>query len=449
MIALRSALLAAVLAGTAGPAAGQNAAPPIEYQTFTLENGLRFIVHEDRSTPIVAVNVWYDVGSAHEPPGRSGFAHLFEHMLFQETERLESGDFQEYILSAGGTYNGTTNEDRTAYFETLPANRLNLAFWLEAERMAQLRVTKGNFEREREVVKEERRLRIDNQPYGEAILTLDTLVADWEPYNHTVIGSMEDLNAATAADVLEFYKRFYVPNNATVVVSGDVTLDQVKQMAQESFGAIPRGLETEMLPAMPSTPRTGGERRVTLEDKLANTPAYLAGFNIPPHRHGDTYPLQLLSNIFSAGESSRLHQRLVKEERAALVVFSSLDSRVGPGLFFFAALPNQGIGIERIEELVNEELEKLKTEGVTARELQKAKNQLRSDQVMGRQTVFAKSQSLHHYRLYHADLSEINSDLDRYLAVTLDDIRRVARAYLAPANRTVVIVVPPAKTATE
>lgn len=421
---------------------GQQEVPPIEYETFTLDNGLQVIVHEDHSTPIVAVNIWYDVGSAHEEEGRSGFAHLFEHMLFQETENLEPGQFKKYVLEAGGTYNGTTNNDRTAYFETLPSNRLNLALWLEAERMARLTVTPENFDREREVVKEERRLRIDNQPYGEAQLTIDTLVADWPPYDHTVIGSMVDLNAATADDVREFYQRYYVPNNAALVISGDVTANEARELVEEYFGDIPAGPEMEPLPDLPNVPRSDGERRIVLEDELANTPAYLAGFNIPPHDHPDAYPLQLLSSIFSEGESSRLHRRLVKEEQAAAIVFSSLDSRYGPGMFFFAALPNQDVDVERIESLVVEEMEKLKSEGVGERELQKAKNQLRANQIGSRQTVFAKSMQLHHYRLYHDDVADINTDIERYMEVTSDDIRRVADKYLVPENRSVVIVVP-------
>jgi predicted Zn-dependent peptidase len=374
-------------------------------------------------------------------------------MLSQETDNLEQGELRRLVTAAGGSRNATTNEDRTAYYETLPSNRVNLAIWLHGERMARLIVDTENFEREREVVKEERRLRIENQPYMIGVETLDTLVADWLPYNHTVIGSMDDLNSATAQDALEFYEHYYVPNNATMVVAGDVTVEQVRDLVEEYLGDIPRGADPEPLPDFTSTPRTDGERRVVVEDRLANTPAFLAGFNIPPHNEADSYALQLLSSIFSQGESSRLHQRLVKEEKAALVVFSQMDSRVGPGMFFFAALPNQGVDIEAIEELIDDELEKLKSEGVTERELQKAKNQLRANQISGRQSVFSKAGSLHHYRLYHGDTAEINTDLERYMAVTVDDIRRVAREFLSAANRTVVIVVPegaekPAKAAT-
>jgi len=434
---------ALVLGLVSAPAAAQRtAAPRVPFDTFTLANGLRVIVHEDRSTPIVAVNVWYDVGSAHEPPGRSGFAHLFEHMLFQETENLEKGEFDRLLDEAGGQNNGTTNQDRTAYFEWLPSNRVNLALWLEAERMARLRVTPENFAREREVVKEERRLRVDNQPYGVAFLTLDTLASHWPPYRHTVIGSMDDLNAATADDVLDFYRRYYVPNNATVVVAGAVSTAQVRALAEEYFGAIPRGPEKPPLPPIPPTPRTDGERRATLEDRLANTPLFLAAFNIPPHRHPDTRALDLLAAILSRGQSSRLFQRLVKDERAALNVFVYLDSRVGPGLLVVQAIPNQGVELARIEALVWEELEKVKTGGVTARELEKAKNQIRASQILGRQTVFGKSQAFHHYRLYHGATAEIDTDLDHYAAVTAEEIQRVARTYLVPANRTVLHVRP-------
>ncbi len=435
------------------PAIAQEGAPPIEVETFTLENGITFVVHEDHSTPIVAVNIWYDVGSANEKPGRSGFAHLFEHMLFQETENQAKGDFHKYIEEAGGTLNGTTNQDRTAYFETLPSNRLNLALWLEADRLANLVVTAENFEREREVVKEERRMRIDNQPYQNGVLTLDTLIADWPPYNHTVIGSMDDLDAATAEDVMEFFHQYYVPNNATVIVAGDVTVKQVRALADEYFGDIPRGAEPEALPEFTRPPRSDGERRVTVEDGLANTPAFLSGFNIPPHADDDTYVLELLSSVFVEGESSRLHQRLVKDEEAALVVFAFLDSRVGPGGFWFGAIPNQGVDVERMETLIDEELEKLRTEGVSERELQKAKNQRRAGMIMNRQTVFSKAQELQHYRLYHGDMGAINSDLGRYMSVTREDIIRVAQKYLVPVNRSVVIIVPaeekePAKAAT-
>ncbi|MFW6205713.1 MAG: M16 family metallopeptidase, partial [Gemmatimonadota bacterium] len=279
---MRARSLAAGLLGLflAGATTAQDA-PPIAYETFTLDNGLQFIVHEDHSAPIVHVEIWYDVGSAHEPPGRSGFAHLFEHMMFIDTENLEQGEFDSYINRAGGTLNGTTDKDRTAYYETVPSNHINVVLWLEADRMSNLVIDEANFRREREVVKEERRLRVDNQPYGEAIMTIDTLGQDWEPYRHTVIGSMDDLDAATADDARQFYDRFYVPNNAAVAVAGDVTVAQVRALAEEYFGGIPRGPERVTLPPVPPVPRTDDERRVTLEDDQATLPLFLSAYSIP------------------------------------------------------------------------------------------------------------------------------------------------------------------------
>jgi predicted Zn-dependent peptidase len=266
---------------------------------------------------------------------------------------------------------------------------------------------------------------------------------DWVPYKHSVIGSMADLDAATTDDVRAFYREYYVPNNATIAVAGDVTVAEVRKLAEEYFGAIPRGPEIAPLPPPTATPRSDGERRRTMEDKLATLPLVAQAYNIPPHEHRDTYALQLLASIFSTGESSRLNQRLVKEEKAALMVQSGLNSRYGPGAFLFYALPNQGVEVGRLEALIDEEIEKLKTDGVTERELQKAKNQFRMGQIRQRQTAYGKSEALQHNRRYHGDPGAINTDLDHYMAVTVADIRAVAQKYLVPANRTVITVLPP------
>lgn len=423
-------------------------APKTNYQTFMLENGLQFIVHEDHSTPIVAVNVYYDVGSAHEEDGRSGFAHLFEHMLFQETENLDKGDFDKYLSSAGANVNGTTNTDRTFYFEVVPSNRINLALWLEAERMARLKVTAENFAREREVVKEERRMRIDNAPYGNGFLMLDTLHTDYKPYRHTVIGTMTDLDAATAEDVLSFYKRYYVPNNATITLAGDITLEQAKKYAQEYFGALKKGADVAPLPPAAAAPRTDGERRQVLEDKLASVPLLFAAYNVPQHDDADTYALQLLSSLLGQGESSRLNQALVKDAKVANFASAFVSSRLRGGYLGFQAQPTQGNDVAKLESLLWEQVEKIRSEGVSAEELAKAKRRFLAGAIMGRQTVMAKADALQHARFMHNDLSTVDTDLDNYSAVTAEDIRRVAQKYLVPANRTVVTVVPPQKAAT-
>lgn len=421
--------------------ASAQSTPPIDFETFTLDNGLQFIVHEDHSVPIVHVEVWYDVGSANEPPGRSGFAHLFEHMMFINTTHLEQGDFDRYINRAGGSLNGTTNKDRTAYFETVPSNYVNVALWLEADRMQNLVVNEENFQREREVVKEERRLRVDNQPYGEALMTIDTLSQDWAPYRHTVIGSMDDLNAATAADARAFYERFYVPNNAAIAVAGDVTVDQVRALAEEYFGYMERGPAMAALPPMPTTPRTDGERRATLEDEKATLPLYLSSYSIPAEGATDLPALELMGRILMTGESSRMNQRLVKEERAALQVFGGAGAGMGPGSMDVYVVPNAGVDVSRIEELVWDELDRIRTEGVTERELRKAQNQTRAGMIFSRQRVTSKATMLQSFRR-RGDISEINRAIDEYMAVTVEDIQRVAETYLTPENRTVVIAVP-------
>jgi zinc protease len=446
MTALRILALAAVAAMPV--AAFAQTAPPTNYQTFQLENGLKFIVHEDHSTPIVAVNVYYDVGSAHEEVGRSGFAHLFEHMLFQETENLKKGDFDTYLSGAGANVNGTTNTDRTLYFEVVPSNRVNLALWLEAERMARLKVTAENFTREREVVKEERRMRIDNAPYGNGFLMLDTLHTDYKPYRHTVIGTMDDLNAATAEDVISFYKKYYVPNNATITLAGDITVDQAKKLAQEYFGSLKKGADIASLPAAVAAPRTDGERRQTLEDKLAQVPLLFAAYNVPEHKEDDTYALQLLASVLGGGESSRLNQALVKEAKTANFAGSFLSSRLRGGYLMVQAQPTQGNDVATVEKQVYEQIDKIRNEGVAPQELARAKRQFLAGAIMGRQTVMSKAEALQHARLMHGDIESVNTDLDKYNAVTADDIRRVAQKYLTPANRTVVTVVPQRKATT-
>jgi predicted Zn-dependent peptidase len=429
-------------------AVAQQAAPPVKFETFTLPNGLRVIVHEDHSTPVVAVDVWYDVGSANEADKRSGFAHLFEHLLFQETQNLKKGDFDTYLEGAGASLNGTTNNDRTMYYEVVPSNRVNLALWLEAERMARLKVGEDNFKREREVVKEERRMRVDNAPYMNGFLTLDTLHTDYKPYRHTVIGSMDDLNAATVADVTAFYKQYYVPNNATLVLAGDITVDQAKKFVGEYFTDIAKGGAIPAMPVPTATPRTDGERRVKVEDKLASVPLLFAGFTVPPHADDDVYALQLLANILGRGESSRLNQSLVKEAKVANFVGMSMDSRSKGGDLVVQAQPTQGHDVDKLESLVWAEIDKVKTAGVTPEELAKAKRQWVALQIMQRQTVLNKAEALQHARFMHGNLDAINGDIDKFKAVTADDIRRVAQKYLNPANRTVVTVVPVQKAAT-
>ncbi len=414
----------------------------IPWEMHTLPNGLRVIVSEDHSVPVVAVDVWYHVGSANEELGRSGFAHLFEHMMFQGSKNVGKTEHFQYISRAGGRMNGSTTQDRTNYWEVLPANRLNLGLWLEADRMRSLVITKEKFENQRETVKEERRQRVDNEPYGAAFLASDTLYYDGWPYGHTVIGRMDDLNAATVEDVQKFFDRYYCPANAVLVICGDVKPKHALELAEKYFGDIPGGRPSR--PVKFDEKFHKGERRQVVDSPKANVPAVFMSYLIPPHTSDDTYALQVLNNILTQGESSRMHRRLVKDEEAAFAVFGFLDSRIGPGLLRVIAAANAGTPIEKCEQLIDEEIERIQNEGVTPEELEKAKNAFRTGFVESRQTVLNKAEALQHYMRFHGNLDLVNREIERYQAVTAEDVQRVAREYLTRDNRAVVVARPPA-----
>jgi zinc protease len=424
--------------------AGQTAA--IAYESFTLPNGLRVIYSEDHTTPIVSVDIWYDVGSRDERPGRSGFAHLFEHLMFEGSAHAPKGLHSHLIESAGGEDNASTAEDRTNYFATVPSNYLNVVLWLEADRMRSLTITDETFHNQRETVKEERRLRVDNQPYGVAFtdgMTWPFDSATCFPYAHTVIGSMVDLNTATLDDVRTFFDTYYAPNTATLVVTGDFRPLELRRLVNQYFGTVPRH------PAPPPVQcrygfHPGLERR-TLIDPHANLPAVLRYYRIPPHPDPDTPALGLLTVILGDGESSRLNVTVVRRDEAALgtqVSMNPYDARLGPGILLALAVANQGVGAMRLDSLLGRALDSLRTTPVTPQELQKAKTIFRAGFLRDRETTAGRAEALHHYDRFHATLGEINTDLDRYLAVTADDIQRVAAKYLDPANLVDVIVQP-------
>lgn len=417
--------------------------PAIPLDTFSLANGLRVIVSEDHSTPVVAVEMWYRVGSAREPEGRSGFAHFFEHMAFEDTEHMAEGEFARLIHRAGGVYNGATDTDRTAFSEVLPSNRVNLALWSHAERMARLRISADDFETQRRVVQEERRLRVDNQPYAGSQLSVDTVAfRDYLPYRHPVIGSMADLEAASVDDAREFYGRFYSPNNAVLAVVGDVSTADVRKMVETYFGDIPRGVELPPLPPAPEAPRVDGERRRIEPAPLAQVPLVWMAYNVPPADHVDHYALTLVSQVLSVGESSRLRRRLITESGAALDVTAQVDRRRGPGIFLIGGVPNQGRDVAEVERLITEEIERIAVEGVTPAELAAARNQVYTGAVTQRLTVQGKAQLLQTYALYSDSAFRVNEDLRRFDDVTPDDVRRVTARYLVDSNRTVVIAQP-------
>lgn len=431
----------------ASPCAAQQVmqAGNIPIETYRLPNGLRVVLSQDRSVPVVAVDVWYDVGSRNERPGRSGFAHLFEHMMFQGSQNVGKTEHLQLVQRAGGSMNGSTTEDRTNYFETLPSNRLNLGLWLEADRMRSLAITPENLENQREVVKEERRLRIDNQPYGSSFLASSYEVPYAEScyaYDHSVIGSMDDLNAAQINDVQDFFGTYYAPNNATLTVVGDFDQAAATAMIEEYFGGIPSGPPAPAVECQ--NPFSHLPVRETIQDSNASVPAWFASYGMPSVESNDIYALTLLGNILGSGESSRLYQRLVKTEKVAAAVSAGTDVRRGPGLFTVFGIPVQGIGVDRIQTLVDEEIARVRERGVTADELVKAKNSYRARTVLSRQTALGKAEELQFAKHFYGDPNAVNTVIQKYLAVTQDDIRRVANQYLIPKNRAVVVTQPAA-----
>jgi predicted Zn-dependent peptidase len=442
--------LLALLAVLPAALAAQGEAGRIAYEQFTLPNGLRVIYSEDHSTPVVSVDVWYDVGSRNERPGRSGFAHLFEHMMFQGTANLKKAEHFQLVQRAGGSLNGSTQEDRTNYFETLPSNRLNLALWLEADRMRSLAITQQNFENQRQAVKEERRLRFDNQPYQAAFVDGITWPFDSTtcfPYAHSVIGSMADLDSARLPDVQAFFDTYYAPNNATLVVVGDFNPSGLRRLVNDYFGGVPAHPAPEPVRcggrAGVGAGRGGGPTRREVRDAQANLDAALRFYPVPEHRHADTPALEILNLILGQGESSRLNVAVVRREKAAVGIGALLNptgSRNGPGVFVAYGIVNQGIAVDRMDSLMGMQLDSIRTNGISAGELSKAKNILRASFIANRETTLGKAEELHHYRLFHDGIEEINTDLDRILAVTAEDVKRVANTYFDPANLLLVIV---------
>jgi zinc protease len=429
---------------------GTRQAGEIPFERYELANGLRVILAPDPTSTAVAVNLWYDVGSRHERRGRSGFGHLFEHLMFQGSDNVERGQHMQMVERNGGSLNASITEDRTNFFQTLPPDRYNLALWLESDRMRSLQVTEENMRREIEVVKEERRLRIDNAPYGTSQLQA-FYYAPYDsttcfPYAHSVIGSMDDLNAAQVEDVRNFFNTYYAPNNATLTVVGSFDAAEAKQLIQQYFGSIPRGMQPE--PVQCTEPFRHLPVRQTVDDPNAQLPAIWMSFAGVPAGHPDSYALSMLGSILGQGETSRLNERLVRTDRAALTVQALPAHRRDPGILLLFAVSNQGIEPARLEQLVDEEIAKIRDGGVTTDELEKAKNRYRSDAIFGRQSVMGRAEALQWHNHFLGDPGAIRTEMEHSMAVTSADIQRVAREYLQPEKRSVIITRPAAATPT-
>jgi zinc protease len=414
--------------------------PETPIEQFTLANGLRVVLSRDPAVPVVSVVVYYDVGSRNEKVGRTGFAHLFEHMMFQGSENVPKAAHFQHVFNAGGTMNGTTSTERTNYFETLPANQQPLALWLESDRMHSLKVTQENLDNQRQAVQEEKRLRYDNQPYINAFLLINELIFKNPANAHSTIGSMEDLDAATIDDLREFFRIYYAPNNAVLTIVGDFDSTQAKGLIEKYFEGIPR--QPDPPPADVSEPPEISKSQAAYQDKLAPAPAFILGWKIPPRRTPDHYALALAGDLLFAGESSRLYQHLVKGDESVVSIQGEVDDRRGPSALYVFALPKPGEDIPAIREQIFNEIRHLATDGPSAEEMEKLRNTLSNDAVRGRQSTLYRAQRIAEYTLYDGDPTLFDHELAYYLKVTADEIKAVTAKYLDVDNRVVLDVVP-------
>jgi zinc protease len=415
----------------------------VDFKETILKNGLRVITVEDPSAPVVALSLTYNVGSRNERQGRTGFAHLFEHMMFKGSENVGSGEHFLLVFNNGGNMNGTTNEDRTNYFEVLPANQLDLALFLEADRMRSLSITKDNLDNQRNAVQEERRLGVDNQAYGKSGELQQELLYDNFAYKHSVIGSMEDLNAATVEDVAAFFKMYYAPNNATLVLVGDFKTADALAKVRSNFESIPRQPDPPKVDD--SEPQQKAERRASVEDVLARAVRIDLAYKAVPGNTADFYALQVLATALQGGQSSRLYQKLLKEKEMVTNVGGFMDEKRGVGALYTNATLRPGVKTEDVEAIIYAEIDRLKKEPIAEWELQKSKNATRRNFINGLQSALARANNIGQYSVYYNDPGLINSRLDKVAAVTKEDVQRVANKYLSDTNRTIVITTPKAR----
>jgi len=445
---LATALLCAGPAFISGLAA-QNAAPlRVPYETFTLPNGLQVIVHEDHSVPVVSVNIWYHVGSGDERAGRTGFAHLFEHIMFMGSQHVPTGEFDRLLEAAGGDNNGSTTEDRTNYFEDAPANALPLMLWLDSDRMGFLvpEITAEKVDLQRGVVQNERRQSYENRPYGLAEENiLKRLYPATHPYSWPVIGSMADLSAATLDDVRNFFQTYYTPNNATLAIAGDVTPSEARLLAQRYFGDIPAG-PTVTRPTPPAVLLTA-DVYGTIEDRV-QTPRVYNAWHTQKAFATDDAGLDVLANVLAGGRSSRLYRRLVYELQVASDVVAFQDGGRLDGKFELWVTARPGHTLGELQRVVDEEVRKLADGGPTLREVQRAQNTFEAQFLSRMERVGSfggKADQLSFYAYFVGTPDYFQRDLDRYLKVTPADVQRIARTYLADAHRVVLSVVPQGK----
>jgi zinc protease len=412
----------------------------IKFEEYDLDNGLHVILQQDKSTPIVAVTTMYHVGSKNEIPNRTGFAHLFEHLMFEGTENIGRGEFSEIVEKAGGTLNANTSSDRTFYYELLPSNQIELGIWLESERMMHAKIDSIGIQTQKKVVIEEKKQSYDNRPYGSVLIEIMKRAFEEHPYRWTTIGDPDHIRAASDDYIKSFYKDFYVPNNAVVTISGDFDIKSTKKLVKKYYSDIPKG-EKEIYRPNIVEPKNNEEIRDTIFDNV-QLPAVIQSYNIPAMGTPDYYAVQMLSTLLSGGQSSRLYKTLVDEKQLALQAMSFPFPLEDPGIALIFALPNMGVDPMDMEKAMNLEVEKVRNELISDNEMQKLRNQFENDIVSKNTTIAERANNLATKYTYFNDASLVNSELEKYLAVTKEDIKNVASKYFIPENRVVLYYLP-------
>ncbi|HNF70810.1 MAG TPA: pitrilysin family protein [Chitinophagaceae bacterium] len=412
----------------------------IKFTEYDLPNGLHVILHEDHTIPTVAISVLYHVGSKNEDPTRTGFAHFFEHLLFEGSEHIGRGEYMKLVQNNGGVINANTTFDRTFYFETLPSNKLELGLWMESERMLHAKIDEVGLETQRKVVKEEKKQRYENTPYGHLIEQIFKNSFTKHPYQWTPIGEAQYIDQATLPEFMEFYKTYYVPENATLSIGGDMSENQVRGWVEKYFGSIPRGTKPLVRPRVMEPAQTE-EKRVTYYDKV-QLPAVVFAYHAPAQGTDDAYALSMLNTILSEGKSSRLQKQVVDLQQKAVAAGAFSLPSEDPGLVMMYGIGNMGVKPEELEASMDAEVNKVLTEKVTALELQKCLNQTENEFVTKNQRVLGIVEMLANYHVYFGNTNLINTELERYQKITSDDLLRVAKKYLRKENRLVLYYLP-------
>ena len=493
---MKKVLTSLFIAATFAISFSQEKPKKVEFVEYDLPNGLHVILHQNNTNPLIAVSVLYHVGSKDEDTSRTGFAHFFEHLLFEGSTNIGRGKYSEYVEDAGGTLNANTSQDRTFYFELLPANELELGLWLESERMLHAKVDQVGVETQREVVKEEKRQRVDNQPYGTFLTNAFQLAFKDHPYRWMPIGSMAHLDAATEEDYIKFYRTFYVPNNATLSIAGDFDIEETKKLVAKYFGTIPSGEKLKVyrdleflspdemiekyLPGLPYSkkkkfisdmesktteeiikmyfsrvsskpnaiprpkvvePALGGEKRMVVEDNI-QLPAVMLGYRMPAQNTDEFYAVQILNRILSGSKSARFNKTLVEKDQIAMFVQGFPLPLEHPGLALVLGIANGSTSPDSLEMAMDAQIEKLIAEGVTDEEMQIVKNKIETDFYSTNSRVGGISESLANFHVYFGSADQINKQMEKYLTVTKEDVLKVAKKYYVKDNRIVLHYVP-------